>query len=65
MATCNFISANCTRYFVLGMNKYYSKEEVEENGLDPELVGEYNKKSFQAFRKKTGRTLTGTRTTRT
>lgn len=42
MATCNFMSANCTRYFVLGMNKYYSKEEVEENGLDPELVGEYD-----------------------
>lgn len=42
MATCNFMSANCTRYFVLGMNKYYSKEDVEENGLDPELVGEYD-----------------------
>lgn len=42
MATCNFMSANCTRYFVLGTNKYYSKEDVEENGLDPELVGEYD-----------------------
>lgn len=42
MATGNFYNANCSRYFVLGMNKYYSKEEVEENGLDPELVGEYN-----------------------
>lgn len=42
MATGNFYNANCSRYFVLGMNKYYSKEDVEENGLDPELVGEYD-----------------------
>ena len=42
MATCNWYNKNCSRYFVLGMNKYYSKEEVEENGLDPELVGEYD-----------------------
>lgn len=42
MATGNFYNGNCSRYFVLGMNKYYSKEEVEENELDPELVGEYN-----------------------
>ena len=42
MATCNFMSANCTRYFVIGMNKYFSKETVEENGMDPKLVGEYD-----------------------
>lgn len=42
MATGNFYNANCSRYFVIGMNKYYTQEDVEENGLDPELVGEYD-----------------------
>lgn len=42
MATGNFYNANCSRYFALGMNKYYSKEDVEENELDPELVGEFD-----------------------
>lgn len=42
MATCNFGSTNCSRFFVLGMNKYYSKEDVEANEMDPELVGEYD-----------------------
>ena len=42
MATCNFMSANCTRYFAIGMNRYYTKEDVEECDLDPELEGEYD-----------------------
>ena len=42
MATGNFYNANCSRYFVIGMNKYYTQEDVEENDLDPELVGEYD-----------------------
>lgn len=42
MATGNFYNANCSRYFAIGMNKYFSKETVEENGMDPELVGEYD-----------------------
>lgn len=42
MATGNFFNANCTRYFVLGMNKYYSKEDVEANEMAPELVGEFD-----------------------
>ena len=42
MATANFFNANCTRYFVLGMNKYYTKEDVEANEMAPELVGEFN-----------------------
>lgn len=42
MATCNFYNANCSRYFVLGMNKYYTKEDVEANEMDPELVGEFD-----------------------
>lgn len=42
MATGNFFNANCTRYFVLGMNKYYTKEDVEANEMAPELVGEFD-----------------------
>ncbi len=42
MATSNFMSANCTRYFVIGMNRYFTKEDVKECDLDPELEGEYD-----------------------
>lgn len=42
MATCNFYNANCSRYFVFGMNRYYTKEDVEECGLDPELEGQFD-----------------------
>lgn len=42
MAAANFFNANCTRYFVLGMNKYYTKEDVEANEMAPELVGEFD-----------------------
>lgn len=42
MATGIFFNANCTRYFVLGMNKYYTKEDVEANEMAPELVGEFD-----------------------
>ena len=42
MAAANFFNANCTRYFVLGMNKYYTNEDVEANEMAPELVGEFD-----------------------
>ena len=42
MATSNFMSANCTRYFAIGMNRYFTKEDVEEYDLDPELEGEFD-----------------------
>lgn len=42
MATCNFMSANCTRFFAIGMNRYYTKEDVEECDLDPKLEGEFD-----------------------
>ena len=42
MATCNFMSANCTRYFAIGMNRYFTKEDVEECDLDPEIEGEFD-----------------------
>ena len=42
MATCNFYNENCSRYFAIGMNKYYTKEDVEECDLDPEIEGEFD-----------------------
>ena len=42
MATCNFYNENCSRYFVIGMNRYFTKEDVEECDLDPELEGEFD-----------------------
>lgn len=48
MATCNFYNANCSRYFVFGMNRYYTKEDVEECDLDPELEGEFDELGTEA-----------------
>ena len=42
MATCNFYNENCSRYFVIGMNRYFTKEDVEECDLDPEIEGEFD-----------------------
>ena len=42
MATCNFYNENCSRYFVFGMNRYFTKEDVEECDLDPQLEGEFD-----------------------
>ena len=42
MATCNFYNENCSRYFAIGMNRYFTKEDVEECFLDPELEGEFD-----------------------
>lgn len=48
MATCNFMSANCTRYFAIGMNRYFTKEDVEECDLDSKLEGEYDELGTEA-----------------
>ena len=42
MATCNFYNENCSRYFAIGMNRYFTKEDVEECDLDPELEGVFD-----------------------
>ena len=42
MATGNFYNENCSRYFAIGMNRYFTKEDVEECDLDPEIEGEYD-----------------------
>lgn len=48
MATGNFYNANCSRYFVFGMNRYYTKEDVEECNLDPEIEGELDELETEA-----------------
>lgn len=48
MATCNFYNENCSRYFVFGMNRYYTKEDVEECDLDPQLEGELDEFETEA-----------------
>ena len=42
MATGNFYNENCSRYFAIGMNRYFTKEDVEECDLDPEIEGEFD-----------------------
>ena len=42
MSTPNFALKNASRYFVLGMPVYYTQEDIDENGLDQELLGKYN-----------------------
>lgn len=42
MSTPNFALKNASRYFVFGMPVYYTQEDIDENGLDQDLVGEYD-----------------------
>lgn len=42
MATPNFYTENCSRYFVIGTAQYYTQEDLEANGMDPEMLGEYD-----------------------
>ena len=42
MSTPNFALKNASRYFVLGMPVYYTQEDIDENGLDQDLLGHYN-----------------------
>ena len=42
MATGNFYNENCSRYFVFSMNRYFTKEDVVECDLDPEIEGEFD-----------------------
>lgn len=42
MATCNFCIENVSRYYTLGKNKYYTQEDIDENELDPELLGQFD-----------------------
>ena len=42
MSTPNFALKNASRYFVFGMPVYYTQEDIDENGLDQELLGEFD-----------------------
>ena len=42
MSTPNFALKNASRYFVFGMPVYYTQEDIDDNGLDQELLGKYD-----------------------
>lgn len=48
MSTPNFALKNASRYFVLGMPVYYTQEDIDENGLDQELLGKYDEFGTEA-----------------
>lgn len=48
MATANFYVKNCSRYFVIGSNQYYTQEQIDEEGLDQELLGKYDEFGTEA-----------------
>lgn len=47
MSTPNFALKNASRYFVFGMPVYYTQEDIDENGLDQELLDEYDELSTE------------------
>lgn len=42
MATPNFFIKNVSRYFVIGSNQYYTQEQIDEEGLDQDCLGQYD-----------------------
>ena len=42
MSTPNFALKNASRYFVFGMPVYYTQEDIDENGLDQDLLDHYD-----------------------
>ena len=42
MSTPNFKLKNASRYFVFGMPVYYTQEDIDENGMDQDLLGKYD-----------------------
>ena len=48
MSTPNFALKNASRYFVFGMPVYYTQEDIDENGLDQELLGKYDEFGTEA-----------------
>ena len=48
MSTPNFALKNASRYFVFGMPVYYTQEDIDENELDQELLGEYDELDTEA-----------------
>lgn len=48
MSTPNFALKNASRYFVFGMPVYYTQEDIDENGLDQDLLGTYDELDTEA-----------------
>lgn len=48
MSTPNFALKNASRYFVFGMPVYYTQEDIDENGMDQDLLGEYDELDTEA-----------------
>ena len=47
MSTPNFALKNASRYFVFGMPVYYTQEDIDECGLDQDLLGKYDELSTE------------------
>lgn len=47
MSTPNFALKNASRYFVFGTPVYYTQEDIDEYGMDPDLLGEYNEEGTE------------------
>lgn len=48
MSTPNFKLKNASRYFVFGMPVYCTQEDIDENGLDQDLLGTYDELDTEA-----------------
>ena len=61
MSTPNFALKNASRYFVFGMPVYYTQEDIAENGLDQDLLGEIDElgTEFNYDAATTGTTIRG------
>ena len=49
MSTPNFALKNASRYFVFGMPVYYTQEDIDEYGLDQDLLDEYDEVDTEAI----------------
>ena len=48
MSTPNFALKNASRYFVFGMPVYYTKEDIDENELDQDLLDHFDEIGTEA-----------------
>ena len=48
MSTPNFALKNASRFFVFGMPVYYTQEEIDEYGLDQNLLGQFDELNIEA-----------------
>lgn len=48
MSTPNFALKNASRFFVFGMPVYYTQEEIDEYGLDQNLLGQFDELDTEA-----------------